>query len=52
MKRIDFRVNRSGRALLVNVLYGLINSDRVVDKITQQMKVQLLEPNKWLRTYP
>jgi hypothetical protein len=31
-------MNRSGVALLVNVLHGLINSDRVVDKIIQGVK--------------
>ena len=31
---------------VVNVLHGLINSDRVLDKITQHVNTQILEPNK------
>jgi hypothetical protein len=51
MKGIDFRENRSGHTLLVNVLHGLIKSGRVVEKITQLLKAQALEPNKCLSTY-
>ena len=41
IKRIYFRVNRSGRSLIVNGLHGLIRSDRVLDKITQQVRVKV-----------